>query len=64
VIFDLCGFAPPRATAVFEVTDELALFTVDTDDGQIRGLEPSTLGRNDHKLPVASGTITTLALEA
>ena len=42
VIFDLCGFAPPRATAVFEVTDELALFTVDTDDGQIRGLEPST----------------------
>lgn len=64
VVLDLCGFAPPRATAVFEVTDELALLAIDTDDGQIRGLEVATLGCNDHKLPVASGTISTLALEA
>jgi len=64
VILDLRGFAPPRPTAVLEVTDELALLAVDTDDRQIRGLELSTLGRNDHKLPVAPGTISTLALEA
>jgi hypothetical protein len=64
VILDLFGFAPPRATAVFEVTDELALLAIDADDGQVRGLELATLGRNEHKLPVASGAITALALEA
>ena len=64
VIFDLAGVAPPGSAAIFEVADELAFLTIDTNDRQICGLELSTLGRDDHKLPITAGTVAVLALEA
>lgn len=64
MIFDLAAFAPPGPTAIFEVADELAFLAIDADDRKVCGLELATLGRDEHKLPIAFGAISVLALEA
>lgn len=64
MVFDLAGVASPGSTAVLEVADELAFLTVDTDDRQVCGFELATLSGDDHKLPVTSGPVSVLALEA
>lgn len=64
VVVNLFAFASPSPTVVFEVTNELPLFSVSTDDRQVRGFKFSTPRRDEHKLPIASGTISMLVFEA
>jgi hypothetical protein len=55
MIGDITGLVTPHATGVFEVTDELLLFCVDTDDRFLASSEVFTHTTDMAKLPIAFG---------
>src|ERR1035441_9401254 len=57
VIVDFRGLSPPGPAGILEVADQLPLFAIDADDGEVCGLEAATLGVDRLELAIAARTI-------